>query len=122
MRDHVHAGPRGVRARARPRHCARRPHRDRELDPDGRAVRALLGDSFDLEFEELASTLRLPTGEDYWELFSTSYGPTKTLAESIGDRREDLRRDWVEFFETNYRADGEIVHPREYLLVLGTRR
>ena len=85
-------------------------------------VRTLLGDSFDLEFEELVSTLRVPTGEDYWELFSTSYGPTKTLAESIGDRREDLRRDWVEFFETNYRADGEIVHPREYLLVLGTRR
>jgi hypothetical protein len=85
-------------------------------------VRTLLGDSFDLEFEELVSTLRVPTGEDYWELFSSSYGPTKTLAESIGDRREDLRRDWVEFFETNYRADGEIVHPREYLLVLGTRR
>ena len=29
------------------------------------------------------------SGEDYWELFSTSYGPTKTLADSLGDRRED---------------------------------
>jgi SAM-dependent methyltransferase len=85
-------------------------------------VRELLGESFELELEERVSTLRLPSGEAYWELFATSYGPTKTLAESLGDRREDLRRDWVEFFEANYRANGEIAHGREYLLVLGTRR
>ena len=44
-------------------------------------VRELLGDSFDLTIEEHVSTLRLPSGEAYWELFSTSYGPTKVLAE-----------------------------------------
>jgi SAM-dependent methyltransferase len=85
-------------------------------------VRGLLGGSFELEFEEGVSTLRVPSGEAYWELFSTSYGPTKTLAESLGERREELRRDWVEFFEANYRANGEIAHTREYVLVLGTRR
>jgi SAM-dependent methyltransferase len=85
-------------------------------------VRELLGDDFELEIEEHVSTVRIPSGEAYWEFFSTSYGPTKTLAEAIGERREDLHRDWVEFFETNYRADGEIVHTREYLLVLGIRR
>ena len=50
-----------------------------------------------------------------------AYGPTKVLADSLGDRREELRRDWVDCFETNYCTDGEIVHAREYLLVLGTR-
>jgi SAM-dependent methyltransferase len=85
-------------------------------------VTELLGDAFDLELEEHVSTLRVPSGEDYWELFSTSYGPTKTLADGLGERREDLHRDWVEFFETNYRDNGEIVHTREFLLVLGTRR
>jgi hypothetical protein len=85
-------------------------------------VRELLGESFDLELEERVSTLHLPSGEAYWELFSTSYGPTKTLADSLGDRRENLHRDWVEFFETTYRLDGEIAHTREYLLVLGRRR
>ena len=85
-------------------------------------VRELLGDDFELELEERVSTLRTPTAEDYWELFSTSYGPTKTLAESIGERREDLHRDWIEFFETNYSEDGEIVHTREYLLISGIRR
>jgi SAM-dependent methyltransferase len=85
-------------------------------------VRELLGDDFELEIEERVSTLRISSGEEYWDLFSTSYGPTKTLAEAIGDRREDLRRDWVDFFETNYRSDGEIAHTREYLLVSGIRR
>jgi SAM-dependent methyltransferase len=70
-------------------------------------VRELLGDAFDLDIEEHVSPLRIPSAEDYWELFSTSYGPTKTLAEAIGERREDLHRDWIDFFETNYDEDGE---------------
>jgi SAM-dependent methyltransferase len=89
---------------------------------DERHARELLGEAFELEFEQGVSTLRIPSGEAYWELFSTSYGPTKSLAESLGDRREELHRDWVNFFETNYRTNGEIEHVREYLLVLGNRR
>ena len=85
-------------------------------------VRELLGDSFDLELEERVSTLRTDSAEDYWELFSTSYGPTKTLVEAIGERSDDLHRDWIEFFETNYEENGQIVHTREYLLIFGTRR
>ena len=85
-------------------------------------VRELLGDDFDLDIEEHVSTLRMPSAEDYWQLFVTSYGPTKTLAEAIGDRREDLHRDWIDFFETNYDEGGEIVHAREYLLISGVRR
>jgi hypothetical protein len=64
----------------------------------------------------------LPAGEAFWELFSTSYGPTRTLAQSPGARREELHRTWVEFFETNVRDNGEIAHTREYLLVIGERR
>ena len=85
-------------------------------------VRELLGDAFELELEEHVSTLRVPSGEAYWELFSTSYGPTRTLAEALGDRREELHHAWVDFFESNYRSNGEIAHTREYLLVSGQRR
>jgi ubiquinone/menaquinone biosynthesis C-methylase UbiE len=85
-------------------------------------VRELLGDAFQLEMEERVSPLVMPSSEAYWELFSTSYGPTKTLADSLGDRREDLHRDWIDFFEANYKENGEIVHTREYLLITGTRR
>jgi ABC-type uncharacterized transport system YnjBCD ATPase subunit len=149
VRRHVRARPRGGGERDRPRDEPRRTHPlvnwtstggmakvFKVMAPyqpapppsnpfewrDEQHVRDLLGNAFDLEFEQGVSTLRLPSGEAYWELFSTSYGPTKSLAESLGDRREDLRRDWVEFFETNYPEDGGIAHVREYLLVLGTRR
>ena len=88
---------------------------------DEQRVRELLGEWFELKIEQHTSTLRVPSGEAYWELFSTNYGPTKTLADSLGDRREELHRAWVEFFESNYRADGEIAHTREYLLVVGGR-
>ena len=86
-------------------------------------LRELLGDAFDLQIEEHVSSLRTPSGEDYWQLFSSSYGPTKTLADSLDEeRREEFHRTWVDFFERDYGGDGEIDHPREYLLVLGTRR
>ena len=71
----------------------------------------------------LVSRLVLPTAEDYWQLFSSSYGPTKALADSLGERREELRRAWVTRFEADeFHANGEVAHDREYLLVLGTRR
>lgn len=86
-------------------------------------VRELLGDAFDLVFAHEVSTFRMPDGESYWQLFTTSYGPTKTLAESLDDtRREEFHRTWNDFFESNYRTNGGIAHTREYLLVLGTRR
>ena len=89
---------------------------------DEQRVRELLGEWFELDIEEHISTLRVPSGEDYWELFSTSYGPTRTLAESLGDRRVDLHAAWVDFFESNYRVNGEIAHTRDYLLIVGRRR
>jgi SAM-dependent methyltransferase len=85
-------------------------------------VSDLLADTFALSFERHDSPVEFPSGEAYWELFSNSYGPTKTLADGLGDRREQLHRSWVEFFETNHRTNGHITHPREYLLVLGERR
>jgi hypothetical protein len=88
---------------------------------DEARVRELLGDAFDLDLAEHVSTLRLPSGEAYWELFSSSYGPTKTLADSLGDGRQQLHGAWVDFFESNYRANGEIAYTREYLLVVGER-
>jgi ubiquinone/menaquinone biosynthesis C-methylase UbiE len=90
---------------------------------DRTRVQELLGDAYDLNIEEHVSPITLPNGEAYWDLFVTSYGPTKTLAESLDDdRREELHQSWVDFFESNYRDVDAIVHPRQYLLVLGTRK
>jgi SAM-dependent methyltransferase len=85
-------------------------------------VRDLLGDDFELEFEHGDSTLRAESGEAVWQLFSTEYGPTKTLAESLDDeKREELHRQFVELHERS-RANGGIEFSRTYLLTLGTRR
>lgn len=90
---------------------------------DEQHVQELLGDTFELEIERRISPLRLPNGEAYWELFSSSYGPTRTLAEGLDEeRREELHRSWVEFADTDLARDGEIEHEREWILVLGTRR
>ena len=86
-------------------------------------VRELLGDAFELEIEENVSTLVTADGEEYWQLFATSYGPTKTLAESLPEaRREEFHRAWVDFMESEYRDGDHIAHTREYLLIEGTRR
>ena len=86
-------------------------------------VRELLGDAFELEVGEHASVLETANGEEYWQLFSTSYGPTKTLAESLTEeRRDEFHRAWVDFFENEYRDGDHIAHKREYLLILGTKR
>jgi SAM-dependent methyltransferase len=85
-------------------------------------VRELLGDGFDLELEVIDTEHRPSSGEEAWEIFSTSYGPTKTLAESLDeDRREELHRAWVDLYEQS-RVGDEIVHHRNYLRVIGTRR
>ena len=89
---------------------------------DEKHVEELLGEAFELTLERSVSPLALESGEAYWELFATSYGPTKTLVEALGERSEELHRAWVDFMEANNRANGGILHQREYLLVLGRRR
>ena len=50
------------------------------------------------------------------------FGPLKTLDASLDeDGRKKLSQAWVDFTET-MRENDEIVHRREYLLIVGTRR
>lgn len=85
-------------------------------------VTNLLEGDFDLEFHRLASQLSISTAEDAWELLSTSYGPTKVLADSLDEgRREELRRRFVELDERHDDGTG-VRMPRTYLLTLGKRR
>jgi SAM-dependent methyltransferase len=82
----------------------------------------LLGDAFELRVEEGDCPQPGGSAEEIWELFATSYGPTKALAEGLDDeRREALRRDWIAYFE-QFRTNAGVVQPRPYLLVIGKRR
>jgi SAM-dependent methyltransferase len=90
---------------------------------DEQHVRDLLGESFDLELERDISPFRVPNGQAYWLLFSSSYGPTRTLSETLDDeQRAELERTWIEFADTELASDGGIEHRREWVLVHGTRR
>jgi len=89
---------------------------------DEEHVRELLDGAFDLETEVIDTVHHAESGEEAWEIYSSSYGPTKVLAESLDDtRREELHRAWVDLYERSRDGDG-IAHHRHYLRVLGTRR
>ena len=57
---------------------------------------------------------------DNAEVFSEGYGPTKTLCRTT-DRKDDLRRDFIAFHEA-HRTKLGVAMPRDYLVVVGTRR
>jgi SAM-dependent methyltransferase len=85
-------------------------------------LQQLLGAAFDLTYETGDCPQPGESPEATWELFSTSYGPTKALANSLDeDKREALRHDWVEYFE-QFRTDDGVSQPRPYVLVIGERR
>ena len=82
----------------------------------------LLGDAFELRYEEGDCPQPGTSAEDVWELFTTAYGPTKSLAGSLDpERRAALRRDWIAYFDQFGNGAG-VSQPRPYLLVLGTRK
>ena len=83
--------------------------------------RGLLADAFELEIVERESPQDGESGEQLWQLFSTSFGPSKTLLDSLQpERAEEYHRATVEFYE-RYRDGGKIRHPRHYLLTIGRR-
>ena len=85
-------------------------------------IRQLLGDAFDLKFERAVSYYREPSAEAAWDTFSTSYGPTKMLADTLdAARRTALRADFVAF-HAGFPTPLGICVPREYWLTVGVRK
>ena len=85
-------------------------------------IRQLLGGNFELKFERAVSYYREPSAEAAWETFSTSYGPTKTLADNLEpSRREALRADFIAF-HAGFPTPLGICVPREYWLTVGIRK
>ena len=85
-------------------------------------IRHLLGPAFELRFERGVSYYREPSAEAAWETFSTSYGPTKTLADTLDrDRREALRADFIAF-HAGFPTPMGVCVPREYWLTVGVRK
>ena len=83
----------------------------------------MLADGFELEFEDGTLWLDAQSGEEIWELFSTSAPPVMALLRRLdADDTERFHQAFVELYESYPGPDGGIRAPRRYLLVLGTRR
>jgi len=86
-------------------------------------VEDMLAEEFELEFEDGTLWLEASSGEEIWELFSTSAPPVQALLSQLDEpRAEEFHQAFVELYE-GYRTPNDGVRaPRRYLLVLGTRR
>ena len=86
-------------------------------------VEDMLGQEFDLEFEDGTLWLEAESGEEIWRLFSEPAPPVIALIERLDSEQvEEFHRAFVELYE-GYRTDGEGIRaPRRYLLVLGRRK
>jgi SAM-dependent methyltransferase len=86
-------------------------------------VEDMLGEDFDLEFEDGTLWLEADSAEEIWTLFSESAPPVIALVQRLdAQQAEAFHQAFVELYES-YRDDsGAIRAPRRYLLVLGRRK
>src|SRR5262249_1931400 len=85
-------------------------------------VEDMLGEDFELDFEDGTLWLDVESGEDLWQLFSHSSPPVVSMLRRLdGERKESFHRAFGELFES-YREGGRVRAPGRYLMTLGRRR
>ncbi len=85
-------------------------------------LRTLLGDAFELQFEQGVTTYFGRDGAEAWQAFVTGYGPTKMLARNLDDARRRQLQESFTAFHDGYRTELGITVPRQYLITLAKRR
>ena len=67
----------------------------------------MLGDDFELEFEDGTVWLEADSGEEIWKLFSESAPPVTALVRELDDgKREEFHRAFVELYDSYQAKDG----------------
>jgi ubiquinone/menaquinone biosynthesis C-methylase UbiE len=86
-------------------------------------VEDMLGEDFELEFEDGTLWLEADSGEDIWKLFSESAPPVIALVKRLDEQRAaEFHQAFVELYESYRTPEGGVRAPRRYLLVLGSRK
>ena len=101
------------------------PIEGREVFEWGREdhVENMLGEDFELEFEDGTLWLEADSAEEIWNLFSESAPPVIALLRQLDAAQgEAFHRAFVELYEGYRKNDGGVRAPRRYLLVLGRRK
>src|SRR4029078_5157246 len=84
------------------RRFSEEPLEGRESTEWGREdhVEGMLGDDFQLDFEDGTLWLHAESGEDLWQLFSHSSPPVVSMLRRLGgERGDEFHRAFVELFE-----------------------
>ena len=100
------------------------PLEGREATEWGREdhVEDMLGEDFELEFSDGTLWIDAGSGEELWELFSSTAPPVVALLTKLEkERAEAFHAAFVDLYES-YREGDRVRAPRRYLLTLGTRR
>ncbi|HEX4337068.1 MAG TPA: class I SAM-dependent methyltransferase [Polyangiaceae bacterium] len=85
-------------------------------------LRELLGQNFELEFEEGTNHYRYESGEQAWNLWVNHYGPTKMLAGNLDEaRRREFKNALIAWHES-FGARLGYDQPRQYIVTRGTRK
>jgi len=84
--------------------------------------RAMLGDAFELSFEELDSRHQGQDESEMWDIYRVNYGPSYTLWSSLDEeRRAELDAAMRAYF-AGYRDGDAIDVERRYIIVTGIRK
>jgi SAM-dependent methyltransferase len=100
------------------------PLQGRESTEWGREdhVEDMLGEDFELEFHDGTLWIDAESGDELWEIFSTSSPPIIGLLQKLDrEQGEEFHKCFVELFES-YREGDSVRARRRYLLTLGRRR
>ena len=81
----------------------------------------ILGDTFDLAFEEGTSYYRERDGAAAFETFSRGFGPVVSLLDELDEETADNFRREFELFHERHRTGIGVLVPREYLVTAGRR-
>jgi SAM-dependent methyltransferase len=89
---------------------------------DPTRVRELFAQAFDLRFEDGTNVFRYGSGQQAWELWRDHYGPTRSLAESLDDRRREELASALITWHESFASGLGYQQPRDYLITHGVRR
>lgn len=114
--------PNEAMARIYERFLRQKPAADMERWGRPNWVRELLGADFELEIDTGTWRYEGDSPEALWELAATATPPTKAFLATLDDEgRAAYRAAMIEHWE-RFRVGDRVSEPRDYLLVLGTRR
>src|SRR5262249_37979349 len=83
---------------------------------DPKHVSRLLGQSFDLKFEQGISDAYHGSAENVWEWYTQGFGPLRQLVQNLGEQRAKQLKHDLDAYHQHYAVPAGLRIRREYLL------